>query len=145
MAETYTNIFQSKALQKNTQIGIFGLKIYRLATLACTVSTSHMSNDSFQAWAYETTAFVSDPQKTVSGAKKSASEKVSLHLDNKKMWKAYASMSVTPFTRADPLSRGPVLFPWLLGFQKNLDFDEVETKDRLPLWFWLPLTGTKNT
>jgi hypothetical protein len=33
MAVKYINIFQSKALQKFTQIGIFGLKINHLATL----------------------------------------------------------------------------------------------------------------
>jgi hypothetical protein len=29
----YTNLFNSKALQKFTQIGIFGFKMYHLATL----------------------------------------------------------------------------------------------------------------
>jgi hypothetical protein len=31
--QTYTNIFHSEALQKWTQIGIFGMKINHLATL----------------------------------------------------------------------------------------------------------------
>jgi hypothetical protein len=33
MDRKYTMIFHSKALQKYTQIGIFGMKIYHLATL----------------------------------------------------------------------------------------------------------------
>jgi hypothetical protein len=42
MAIKYINIFQSKAIQKCTQIGIFGLKINHLATLA--VSTKIAKN-----------------------------------------------------------------------------------------------------
>jgi hypothetical protein len=36
MAIKYSNIFYFKALQNLTQIGIFGLKIYHLATLLST-------------------------------------------------------------------------------------------------------------